>query len=60
MLSRVPASCRARAEQLERAKAHVRAGNTTAAYECYQRAVDISPDVAKRLIEVRRHPSNIA
>ena len=32
----------------------MRAGNTTAAYECYQRAVDISPDVAKRLIEVRR------
>ena len=26
----------------------------TAAYECYQRAVDISPDTAKRLLEVRR------
>ena len=47
---------RARSEQLERAKAHTRAGNTTAAYECYQRAVDISPDTAKRLIEVRTLP----
>ncbi len=48
----VTLACRARAEQLERAKAHARAGNMTAAYECYQRAVDISPEVAKRLIEV--------
>lgn len=30
----------------------MRVGNSTAAYECYQRAVDISPLVAKRLIDV--------
>lgn len=29
-------------------------GNSQAAFECYQRAVDISPAVAKRFIDVRQ------
>lgn len=31
---------------------HSAAGNTAAAYECYQRAVDISPDTALAFIKV--------
>lgn len=41
---------RSRKEALEKALAHSAAGNTAAAFECYQRAVDISPEVAKGLI----------
>ena len=46
-------SHRARAEQRERAKMHLQAGNEAAALECYQRAVDVSPSMAKQVIEVR-------
>ncbi|KAG0556088.1 hypothetical protein KC19_11G025000 [Ceratodon purpureus] len=43
---------RSRKENLERAMEHERLGNTSAAYECYQRAVDITPATAFRLIKV--------
>lgn len=45
-------SCRSRRENLANARAFAASGNTAASYECYQRAVDISPAVAKRFIEV--------
>lgn len=41
-----------RKENLERALEHESAGNTAAAYEYYQKAVDISPSVAYHLIQV--------
>lgn len=44
---------RSRRENRNKAAAHESAGNSAAAFECYQRAVDISPAVAKRFIEVR-------
>ncbi|KAL0030113.1 hypothetical protein WJX79_008504 [Trebouxia sp. C0005] len=37
---------RARKENKDKAAAHLKAGNKQAAYECYQRAVDISPATA--------------
>ncbi|KAL2622243.1 hypothetical protein R1flu_002448, partial [Riccia fluitans] len=43
---------RSRKENLLRAQEHERLGNHSAAYECYQRAVDITPAVALRLIKV--------
>ncbi|XP_078442177.1 5'-3' exonuclease family protein isoform X2 [Wolffia australiana] len=43
---------RTRKENLERAIEHESAGNTSAAYEYYQKAVDISPSVAHHLIQV--------
>lgn len=58
--SSVQVTCRSRKENLENARNFAAAGNATAAYECYQRAVDISPAVAKQFIEVRplfRHSS---
>ncbi|MQL83045.1 hypothetical protein Taro_015528 [Colocasia esculenta] len=42
---------RARKENLERALEHEFAGNSAAAYESYQKAVDISPSVAYELIQ---------
>jgi hypothetical protein len=45
-------SCRARAEAREKAAAHLAAGNMAAAVECYQRCVDITPAMAKHVIEV--------
>ena len=56
------AAPRGRQENLERARAHWAAGNTTAAYDCYQRAVDISPANAKDFIDVRAacmHPCHL-
>lgn len=44
---------RARAEAREKAAAHLAAGNIAAAVECYQRCVDITPAMAKQVIEVR-------
>ena len=44
--------CRSRKENLERALEHERVGNKTAAFECYQKAVDITPAIAFRLIKV--------
>lgn len=44
--------CRSRKENLERAVEHEANGNSTAAYECYQKAVDISPQIARELIQV--------
>jgi exonuclease 1 len=44
--------CRSRKENLERAVEHESYGNSTAAYECYQKAVDISPQIARELIQV--------
>lgn len=44
--------CRSRKENLSRAIEHETNGNMTAAYECYQKAVDISPSVAHDLIQV--------
>ncbi|KAK9828537.1 hypothetical protein WJX72_000649 [[Myrmecia] bisecta] len=42
---------RSRQENRDKAAAHMAAGNKSAAYECYQRAVDITPLSAKRFIE---------
>ncbi|GLT80172.1 hypothetical protein SLA2020_516260 [Shorea laevis] len=42
---------RARKENLERAIEHESCGNSSAAYECYQKAVDISPSIAHELIQ---------
>lgn len=44
--------CRGRREARERAIAHLQAGNLQAAEECFQRSVDITPRMAKQLIEV--------
>lgn len=43
---------RSRKENLERAIEHERLGNHSAANECYQKAVDITPGIAFRLIQV--------
>ncbi|KAK6124125.1 hypothetical protein DH2020_042151 [Rehmannia glutinosa] len=43
---------RSRRENLSRAVEHEANGNRSAAYECYQKAVDISPSVAYDLIQV--------
>ncbi|XWS12442.1 hypothetical protein CRYUN_Cryun37aG0089200 [Craigia yunnanensis] len=43
---------RTRKENLARAIEHESCGNSSAAYECYQKAVDISPSVAHELITV--------
>ncbi|KAK9813956.1 hypothetical protein WJX73_006770 [Symbiochloris irregularis] len=42
---------RHRKENLDRARAHELAGNTAAAYESYQKAVDISPEVAAHFVQ---------
>ncbi|KAJ4816269.1 5'-3' exonuclease family protein isoform 1 [Rhynchospora pubera] len=46
---------RSRNENLEKAKEHDAAGNSTAAFECYQKAVDISPSIAYELIQVLKN-----
>ncbi|XP_062207052.1 exonuclease 1-like isoform X2 [Phragmites australis] len=43
---------RSRKENLERAREHEAAGNSRAAFECYQKAVDITPRIASELIQV--------
>ncbi|KAL5220510.1 hypothetical protein ABZP36_025223 [Zizania latifolia] len=43
---------RARYENLERAREHESTGNSRAAFECYQKAVDITPRIAFELIQV--------
>lgn len=43
---------RMRKENLARAIEHETEGNSAAAYECYQKAVDISPLIARELIQV--------
>ncbi|CAD6229625.1 unnamed protein product [Miscanthus lutarioriparius] len=43
---------RSRKENLERAREHEASGNSRAAFECYQKAVDITPRIASELIEV--------
>ncbi|KAI3800780.1 hypothetical protein L1987_28876 [Smallanthus sonchifolius] len=43
---------RSRKENLARAIEHESCGNASAAYECYQKAVDISPAIAYELIQV--------
>ncbi|KAG2434397.1 hypothetical protein HYH02_012409 [Chlamydomonas schloesseri] len=45
---------RGRREALERARAHAESGNMAAATECYQRAVNITPWMAKVVIEALR------
>ena len=51
---------RSRKENLERARKHEAAGNSRAAYECYQKAVDITPKIASELIQVQMQiPCNI-
>ncbi|KAL8130637.1 hypothetical protein V2J09_019792 [Rumex salicifolius] len=45
---------RSRKENLDRAIEHESNGNSAAAYECYQKAVDISPAIAFQLIQVLR------
>lgn len=46
-------NCRIRKENFARAIEHESNGNSAAAYECYQKAVDISPSIAHGLIQVR-------
>ncbi|KAH6790266.1 hypothetical protein C2S51_005272 [Perilla frutescens var. frutescens] len=46
---------RSRRENLSRAMEHESNGNLSAAYECYQKAVDISPSIAYDLIQVLKH-----
>ncbi|KNA21532.1 hypothetical protein SOVF_042330 [Spinacia oleracea] len=48
---------RSRKENLARAIEHESNGNSKAAYECYQKAVDISPAIAYELIQVLRRES---
>ncbi|KAG0467886.1 hypothetical protein HPP92_017214 [Vanilla planifolia] len=43
---------RKRKENLERALEHEAAGNSTAAFDCYQKAVDITPSIAFELVQV--------
>uniref|UniRef100_A0A453FNR0 XPG-I domain-containing protein n=1 Tax=Aegilops tauschii subsp. strangulata TaxID=200361 RepID=A0A453FNR0_AEGTS len=43
---------RSRKENLERAREHEAAGNSRAAFDCYQKAVDITPKIALELIQV--------
>lgn len=43
---------RTRKENLARAIEHEANGNSAAAYECYQKAVDITPLIAHELIQV--------
>ncbi|KAG8078130.1 hypothetical protein GUJ93_ZPchr0007g3978 [Zizania palustris] len=43
---------RSRKENLERAREHESTGNSRAAFECYQKAVDITPRIAFELIQV--------
>jgi alkanesulfonate monooxygenase SsuD/methylene tetrahydromethanopterin reductase-like flavin-dependent oxidoreductase (luciferase family) len=45
---------RARAEARAKAAAHLAAGNVSMAQECYQRCVDVTPAMAKQVIEVSR------
>ncbi|CAA0254359.1 unnamed protein product [Arabidopsis thaliana] len=45
---------RSRKENLARALEHEANGNSSAAYECYSKAVDISPSIAHELIQVLR------
>ncbi|KAI3929633.1 hypothetical protein MKX01_025801 [Papaver californicum] len=42
---------RSKKENLEQAMKHESMGNSTASYECYQKAVDISPAIANKLIQ---------
>ncbi len=48
----VLSSGRGRREAMDRARQHAESGNMTAANECYQKAVDIAPWMAKVVIEV--------
>ncbi|KAJ4849968.1 hypothetical protein Tsubulata_004862 [Turnera subulata] len=50
---------RTRKENLARAIEHESNGNSAAAYECYQKAVDISPSIAHELIQVLKQ-ENVA
>ncbi|KAM0925798.1 hypothetical protein ACQ4PT_003959 [Festuca glaucescens] len=43
---------RSRKENLEHAREHEAAGNSRAAYKCYQKAIDITPKIASDLIQV--------
>ena len=47
-----PVAYRGRDEAKGRAAEHLRLGNSQAAYECFQKAVDISPEVANRFVQV--------
>lgn len=44
---------RSRREAREKAAVHIQSGNFSAALDCYQRAVDVTPAMAKQVIEVR-------
>lgn len=46
-------ACRSRTEAKQRAAMHIAAGNINAAHECYQRGADVTPAMAKQVIEVR-------
>ncbi|KAI6703515.1 hypothetical protein NL676_012651 [Syzygium grande] len=48
---------RSRKENLARAIEHESNGNRAAAYECYQKAVDITPSMAHELIQVLKQES---
>ena len=47
-----PVAYRGRDEAKGRAAEHLRLGNSQAAYDCFQKAVDISPEVANRFVQV--------
>ena len=46
--------CRAREENKEEAAAHIKDGDEKAAYACYRKAVDITPETANNLVRVSK------
>ena len=49
---KINVNSRSRKLNLEKALEHERSGNNAAAYDCYQKAVDITPQIAFELIKV--------
>eukprot|EP00877_Chromochloris_zofingiensis_P012929 jgi/Chrzof1/7890/Cz02g40050.t1 len=48
---------RSRREAREKAAVHIQSGNFSAALDCYQRAVDVTPAMAKQVIEALKERS---
>ena len=52
--SKTEAECRKRRKEYkEKGKALLREGKRSDAYECFQKCIDVSPEMAHSLIEVR-------